>query len=903
MSVSQAYVHAVPKGDNDAPKLSKSAKKNLKLADDLYRRGKQHEAIDFYKLVISEPEQEGNLYCLYQIADIYRQEFYYADAKEYYYKVIEHGGSSAEYPMIRFWMGEVLMAIESYDEAKFSYQKFINGYEGLDKDYYKPLAEKRIQSCELSKKLMENPLKVKVMNAGENINSAKSDFALVKKDANTVYFSGAHFVSGLNNVNVKGSGKGVYDSIPVPRIFLSDKIEGKWEERELVNIRYNTDALLYWMGTPALTSDGQYMFVTIVEQMAEGKTVGLYRAKWDGKRWSSPQLLDEPFNTKRSSTKHPSTFITGDGAEYLLYSTNAGSPDNPGDYDLYLAPLDNGDLGDPIHLGDIVNTSDGSEESPFYNPNDRILYFSSNGHLGMGGLDIYQAFGDIFTGTFDSVRNIGYPLSTGTNDKFFVQTDSNKVGDTLKRVGYLSSNRAGGFAFKGGTCCDDIYEYEWTVPIQKLMWDVIGTVTDLEKAPVPEATVSLYSKTGELLAVIKANKKGEFELNDFEPGDNEEIEVRLSKPGYQNKSVMWNTKKSFVGSDLDLSMQKNEIVSVLKDDKGKPVENASIKIYGEDGTLLAEITTGKDGEFQISGLDTKGNRYVELVLSKKGYITKTVKWDTTIPFNEANLDLILERIELPIVYYEFDRYNLIQIEKNKLQAVVRYLELMPNTTLEIVSHTDSKGSNAYNLRLSEKRTNYVLQHVVKKGVDIKRLKGKWEGEEKPLVSNKSKLGRDHNRRTQFGMVLDEELWAESGTSHIDFNMYDENGDLVASTETDDGSTPKNYDPAKEEKATADVNEKASDKGAKGLYYKVQIGAFSDPGLTRFEKLSVANDIKIEKMNKIIYRFVVGEFSTIKEAEVLRQKMIQEGIKDAWIVPYRDGARITMVEVKKILKAK
>ena len=238
-----------------------------------------------------------------------------------------------------------------------------------------------------------------------------------------------------------------------------------------------------------------------------------------------------------------------------------------------------------------------------------------------------------------------------------------------------------------------------------------------------------------------------------------------------------------------------------------------------------------------------------------------------------------------------------------MKNVVRYLNAMDETSLEIVSHTDNVGANAYNLRLSEKRTNYVIEHLVRNGIDVKRLKGKWQGEDKPLVSNKTRMGRDHNRRTQFGMIKDEELWAESGTGHIDFNMFDAEGNLIGETQQDDGSTPEGLDPLKEKAAVEQIQESSAAKKASGLYYKVQIGAYSDPGIGRFEHLTVATQVKVEQMNKIIYRFVVGEFTTMSNAEEMRQKMISEGIPDAWIVPYQDGARITMVKAKKLLENK
>jgi len=878
------------------PKYSKQAKKSLKLADDLWRKGKYHESIDYYKAVLSIQEFSSDVYCLYQIAEIYRIERYYEEAKNYYERVVIAGGTS-QYPMIRYWQGKMLKATEEYDDAIFAFEKFRNNYQGPN-SFYVDRASNEIESCKKAKAMKKNPVIAKITNAGEQVNSAKSDFAAVQRDEYTIYFTGAHYVTGLDGIKVKGNAKGAYDSIPVPRIFSAEKNLDEWEERELINIKYSNESGVFWMGTPSLTKEGDMMFLTIVEEEKGRMISSIFKSKNEGGKWSKPRKLDEPVNVEGYNSKHPNVFEDSEGNMYLLYSSNSNT-DQPSNYDLFLASLDNGSVVSSESLGDIINT-ELSEESPYFNPINRILYFSSNGHPGMGELDVFMAHGNIYEGVWDSVENLGYPINTGADDKFFFQTDS--TADGGKRMGYVSSNRAGGLAYKSGTCCDDIYYFEWKTPVRVLSFNIEGILEDNEYNPIEGGVIKIYNANDSLIATMNSDEEGVFSMNQLQPGEHQKLKILVSKKGYKTKSVYWDTKtESF--DDLDFTMTKQQMDSRLLDEKGDPVAYASVKIYDKDGNLLGEVTTDKDGNYDLSSIDLKGNRFVQMKIEKKGYLTKTVDWDTTVPLNEANIGAILERIDLPIVYYEFDRYNLIQLEKEKLKRVVRYLQSMEETTLEIVSHTDNIGASAYNLRLSEKRTNYVINHLVRNGIDVKRLKGKWQGEEKPLVSNKTKMGRNHNRRSQFGMVKEDELWAESGTGHIDFNMFDANGKLVGETKQDDGSTPSNLDPSKEKKATASIQQNAQVSKASGLYFKVQIGAFSDPGIGRFSHLSVAAKVKVEQMNKIIYRFVVGQFDTMKSAEELRQKMISEGISDAWIVPYQDGVRITMVKAKKLLENK
>ena len=877
-------------------KYKKEAKKNLKLADDLWRKGKYHESIDYYKAVLSIEAHASDIYCLHQIAEIYRIERYYEKSKKYYERVVVAGGTS-DYPMIRYWQGKMLKATEEYDDAEFAFEKFLNTYTG-EYDFYLERAKKEIEACRMAKRLKASPVVADIKNAGEEVNSAKSDFAAVQKDPYTIYFTGAHYVTGIEGIKVKGNGKGAYDSIPVPRIFSSEKNADAWEERELINIKYNNESGVYWMGTPSLTEDGQHMYVTIVEEYKGRMVSAIFKSKFDGSKWSKPRRLDAPVNEENANAKHPNVFIDGDGNEYLLYASTSGGADG-GDYDLFIATIEGGKVINADNLGDVINT-DESEESPFYNTVNNILYFSSKGHPGMGQLDVFMAHGNILESTWDSVVNLGYPINTGADDKFFFQTDSTEDGS--KRMGFVSSNREGGLAYKAGTCCDDIYYYEWERPLRVLSFNIENVLEDKEYNGIEGGTVKIYNEKDSLLAEIKTNEEGEFSMKNLKPGEHQKLRVVASKDGYKTKSQIWDTKNGDF-DDLDFVLEEMKMDSQLKDDKGEPIAYASVKVYDKDGNLLGEVTTDKDGFYDLSSIDFKGNRYVNIELSKKGYLTKSVKWDTNVPLNDANISSVLERIDLPIVYYEFDRFNLIKVEKDKMKNVVRYLNAMDETSLEIVSHTDNIGANAYNLRLSEKRTNYVIEHLVRNGIDVKRLKGKWQGEDKPLVSNKTRMGRDHNRRTQFGMIKDEELWAESGTGHIDFNMFDAEGNLIGETQQDDGSTPEGLDPVEEKAAVEQIQESSAAEKATGLYYKVQIGAFSDPGIGRFEHLTVATQVKVEQMNKIIYRFVVGEFTTMSNAEEMRQKMISEGIPDAWIVPYQDGARITMVKAKKLLENK
>ena len=172
--------------------------------------------------------------------------------------------------------------------------------------------------------------------------------------------------------------------------------------------------------------------------------------------------------------------------EYLIYSSNIKG--GMGKYDIYYASIESdGSVSEPVNMGEQINTLD-DEVTPFYDPVNGYLYFSSSGHIGIGELDVFKVKGSI-SGGFEEPENIGYPLNSCADDYYFANVDSTDKGE---KIGFLSSNRSGGLSQEGETCCDDIYSFTWRTKPQVLNLGVSGFVYNEDtKEPIDDVLVEL----------------------------------------------------------------------------------------------------------------------------------------------------------------------------------------------------------------------------------------------------------------------------------------------------------------------------------------------------------------------------------------------------------------------------
>ena len=478
----------------------------------------------------------------------------YIDARNVYIEVVENGYESQD---IYEKIADSYYYNADLSNASIWYEKLYSKYRStIEPEYLFRYSQslKNVKKYEESDQIMlefddvtgRNEKRVELFNEERNY------LELIKLQ------SGKFDIKNLSNINSKGSdfGPSFYKGESV--VFASSRESGvsktvhEWNESEFLDLfltnrssstslnvngldrlnnRVNTK--LHESST-VFTKDGNTMYFTRnnftkkrVKTNSEGTTLlKLYKAELIKNKWTN--VVELPFNSDEYSVAHPA--LSPD--EKKLYFAS-DMPGTKGLSDLFVVDV----LGDntystPVNLGDNINT-EGRETFPFISETGKI-FFASDGHIGLGGLDVFIALPNeikISDSEFKAPLNIGAPINTSDDDFSFILDEQNKVG-------YFSSNRALGV---GG---DDIYSFKQTKDlIIKCSQFLSGVITDAESRELlPDAVVTLFNQDMEKVAVTTADENAFYEL----PVDcTRNYIIRAQKDGYEPTEVDFATNNQY----------------------------------------------------------------------------------------------------------------------------------------------------------------------------------------------------------------------------------------------------------------------------------------------------------------------------------------------------------------------
>lgn len=568
------------------------------------------------------------------------------------------------------------------------------------------------------------------------------------------YMNNVVFASTREGVNII---KRIYNwnERPFLNLYISE-LNDDMELRRPKQFRKQLNKKLH-EGPAAFTSDGLFMALTRnnYEEKSSDRSIKFeiyfYKRNQKGD-WE----LDQPFklNNKEYNVGH--AWLSSDGT--IMYF----SSDMPGGYggsDIYrITRTSDNNWGDAINLGPSINT-ESDEMFPFYHEQMGVLFFSSNGHIGLGGLDIYFS-PDMGSGKFQQVTNAGTPLNTRFDDFSLI------IDENMKR-GYFSSNREGG---KGD---DDIYALDLIKPLN-IGKRVIGIAKDIRGNVLPETTVYLYDKKGVLLQSVITNQYGKFGFN-VEPDS--EYNLLGHKENYIDgtNTANTNTKRDEVVADLILGKDSAiALYTIVKDAKTAiPLDGVHIDIQNNltNEVFITSITSLSGDVLKVINNKNIGDSIsYKITLSKDGYFDKTFIFSqriqkpgivpVVITMDEKLTDLA-QLIDINPIRFDLNKYTIRPDAAIELDKIVKLMNKYPDMKIELISHTDCRGSTAYNKRLSSKRAKSSAQYVQAKITNPSRIIYRGYGELSPLNDcgckddefvNCTEDDHHKNRRTEYRII-------------------------------------------------------------------------------------------------------------------------------------------------------
>jgi len=723
-----------------------SVQNRIKMADEAYSKYLYNDAIDGYESI--NQKKRDNL-MLSKLADSYRLAGNSKKAETYYAQLEQKGGATST-DILRY--AEVLKMNGKYDLAIAKMEQYnlqVPGEDRIikhvtDKTYYVPLNEDKGQFALTNLKM----------------NTSESDFGTSYLNDKVVFVSsrqGIGFTKYEYNWNVKNF-LNLYSFVP-----------DKSDKTKVSKIKHLTAKgginKKFHEGPATFNADGNLMIFTRdrynkTEELNTNQ-VRVLELWWSEKdangEWGKAQPMS--FNNKEYNVGHGA--LTPDGRTLYFVSD---MPGGEGESDIYYSTRNgDGTWSSPTNAGQNINT-EGKEMFPFYHDKG-MLFFASDGHAGIGGLDVFMA--TVSGTTFVTSKNLGSTLNSSMDDFAFIL-------DKEMKTGYVSSNRDGG---KGN---DDIYAFDLLKPF-KLTKRIEGIAREKGKGIIlTGAVIKLYGADNNVLAEVLADNNGYYSF-DVDPDLDFKLTGDLDKYNQGKNTASTKTEEEVVKADLDLDrIPEIGLLCFVSDAKsGVPLEGAHLIFKDKTtGKEFANVFTDKEGYWSKALEQAKINDKLsyDITVSKEGYLDKTLTFNHLIDKEGVikvhnELDLTLGKIEVGTdigklidinpIYFDLGKYNIRPDAAKELDKIVEVMNKYPSIVIELGAHTDCRSSYTSNEKLSDDRAKSSAAYIVSKGISQERIYGKGYGEkellndckcEGSLKSTCSEEDHQKNRRTVFKIV-------------------------------------------------------------------------------------------------------------------------------------------------------
>ena len=605
-----------------------SEKEALQKAANYYRNLDYVQAINAYESIARKGVEPQEL--LENLANAYYYNADYKQANKWYAKLFANTDAKTGKPYninpeYYYRYAQTLKSVEDYEASDKMMNKFV-ALKGNTDSRAVLFQKNRDYQAEIkrnSDRMVLHPLQINTNKSeygtafyGNNIVYATSKGGILKKRAD---WTGDNFYSLYEATT---------DSL---QVFKKGKLNG-------INTKFNES-------TAAFSKDGNTIYFTRNNFIHnEVKTNGdetvllkIFKAtKNKSGKWED--IKEMPFNSNIHSVAHPA--LSPDG-KYIYFASDMKG--TIGASDIYRAKILKNGYGKPENLGALINTQ-GRESFPFVS-DDNILYYSSDGFPGLGGLDIYAVKLDEEGNPISKPVNVGRPANSAEDDFCYVI-------NTHTKIGYLTSNRPGG---KGS---DDIYSFYEEAPVQFSCKQAINGVVKNAKSleVIADAKITLLDKSLKLIEEQISNKEGTFSFLYTSNCKDEQLIIKTIREGFSSDE-----------QNITLTGLKDAYAEVLL---SPIVEKKPIKI-GDD-------------------------------------LSKELKIDN--------------------IYFDYDKANIRPDAAEQLAKIVKVMEEYPTMKIDVRLHTDSRGSDSYNLALSQRRAKSTIKWLIAHGIHKDRITGKGYGE-------------------------------------------------------------------------------------------------------------------------------------------------------------------------------
>lgn len=646
----------------------KEAKKNLKEGEKLFTSEPKNykQALDFF--IPANLFNPNNSELNYKIGVCYFETRNYKDAKKYLEKARSLDSKVAS--DLLYYLAQCNHILYNFELAIDLYKDYKQQLSPEEIKSKESIIDKKIAECNTGIKLMQNPVRVFIDNLGPLVNSVYPDYSpIVNADESVLFFTSKRNTStGGQTDPING---GFYEDI-----YYSEKINNKWTEAKNPGKPLNTefhDAII------GLSADGQQLYTYNGDEGGD-----IYYSKLDGDNWLNPKKLDKQINSEYHENSASFSF------DNMTIYFSSDRPNGYGGHDFYKCTKNaKGKWGEAVNLGSEINSAY-DDAGIFAHPDGKTFYFSSKGHDGMGGYDIFKITYE--NGMWSQPVNLGFPINT-TGDDFFFSINANG-----KHGFYASAKPEGGYGHY------DIYMVTFLgpekTPIENSEDNLIAVKTKAVKEKTLESSVKIETVN---LTIMKGMVGDEY----------------TKEPLFATIELTDNTTNQIIATFETNKKTGKYLVSLPS---GK---NYNITVKSENCLFHSE-------NIDIQKSDAEYNEILKDIYLKK---------------IEVGSKVILKNI-----FFDVAKATLRDASKTELSNLLKLMNDIPTLKIEISGHTDNVGSAAYNKKLSEDRAKAVVDYLVNNGISKDRLTYAGYGFDQPIASNSTEEGKQQNRRTEFKVI-------------------------------------------------------------------------------------------------------------------------------------------------------